>query len=265
MYYYNQNDYSSVPYPYNDNGKTVKTSGCGVCCACIVINSLAGKELYSVKKMAEFSLKNNGRDSSGTDMTNLLTALFNKNKDFKFKTTNDENEVVKHLKSGGMAIANQGDEYNVFSTNGHFVVLSKMNGNNIEVLDPQMYDGKYDAYSRPKRIVKKTATGCIVSKAELAKATQDRSPAYFLITYTKPKEVKPMPKYPYFTPNATVKAKTKVYADNNRKTQVGSVSKNERVKALFIGPTNACIQYKVTDTVYKVGLIYSKNVKKDKK
>ena len=188
-----------------------------------------------------------------------------KHKDFKFTTTNDENEVIKHLKSGGMAIANQGDEYNVFSTNGHFVVLSRMNGNNIEVLDPQMYDGKYDAYSRPKRIVKKTATGCIVSKTELSKATQDRSPAYFLITYTKPKEVKPMPKYPYFTPNATVKAKTKVYADNNRKTQVGSVSKNERVKALFIGPTNACIQYKVTDTVYKVGLIYSKNVKKDKK
>lgn len=267
MYYYNQENYNSIPYPYKDNGKTIKTSGCGVCCACMVFNNLAGKELYSVKQMAELSLKNGARISNGTDMTKLLTALCNKHKDFKFTTTTDEEKVVAHLKSGGMVIANQGDKYNVFSTAGHFVVLSKMNGANIEVLDPQMYDGKYDAYSRPKRIVKKTGTGCIVSKSELGKATQDRNPAYFLITYTKPKETKPVKKtvYPYFTPNATVKANTKVYADNSRKTEVGSVSKNERVKALFVGETNACIQYRVDDKTYKVGLIYSKNVKKDKK
>lgn len=78
------------------------------------------------------------------------------------------------------------------------------------------------------------------------------------------KEVEKVEKYPYFTPNATVKAASKTYADNARKVEVGSVGKGERVKVLFKGSTNACIQYKVSDTVYKVGLIYSSNITLDK-
>jgi hypothetical protein len=86
-----------------------------------------------------------------------------------------------------MAIANQGDAYNVFSNQGHFVVLDKMDGNNIDVLDPYMYSGKYDSPLRKDRIVKKTTNGCVVNTTELGKATLDRNPAYYLVTYAKPK------------------------------------------------------------------------------
>lgn len=190
MYYYNQMDYANVPYEYKGNGKTVKTSGCGPCSACIVINSLMGRELFTVSSMAKFSIDNGARDSSGTNMNTLLKAICKKYTDFSFTATNDESKLIAHIKSGGMAICNQGDSYNVFSTGGHFVVAYRMSYDNIEILDPQMYDGKYDAYNRPDRIVKKTANGCIVSSSEMGKATADRSPAYYLITYTKP--VKPI-------------------------------------------------------------------------
>lgn len=192
MYYYNQMDYPNIKY---DNKSTSKiemldTAGCGPVAACIAVNNLADKEIFSVKAMTDFSVANGARDNSGTNINTLLRAVCKKYSDFSFTTTNDENKVTAHLKSGGVAIANQGDAYNVFSTAGHFVVLYRMSGNNIEVLDPQMYSGKYDAYSRPQRIVKKTTHGCIISTKELAKATSDRSPAYFLITY-KPKASAP--------------------------------------------------------------------------
>lgn len=193
MFYYNQNDYANVKYDRANTAvvETVATSGCGPVAACIAVNNLAGKELFTVASMAKFSLDNGARDSSGTNLNTLLKAICSKYKNFSLTTTNDENAVVAHLKKGGVAISNQGDAYNVFSTAGHFVVLYKMNGSNIEVLDPQMYAGKYDAYSRPQRIVKKTTNGCVVSVKELAKATADRSPAHFLLSYSKPKSSEP--------------------------------------------------------------------------
>ncbi len=183
MYYYNQNDYPNIPYAYNGNGKTVATSGCGVVTACIVVNNMADRELYSVSKMAKLSLDSGARDSSGTNMAVLLNAICKKNPSFSYTTTTNEDKVVAHLKKGGYAIVNQGDAYNVFSTAGHYVVAYKMSGNDIDIIDPQMYDGKYDAYKRPERIVKKTARGCIVTKTQMGKATSDRNPAYFLVTY----------------------------------------------------------------------------------
>ena len=189
LMYYNQNNYSNVKYdnPSTSKVETISSSGCGVAAACIVFNTLAGKELYTISKMAEFSLKNGARDNSGTNMLTLLKALCKENTAFTYKTTNSIDELKKHLQNGGMAIANQGDCYNVFSTAGHYIVPWKMNGNNVNVVDPQMYSGKYDSYSRPQRIVAKTETGAIVSPAQLDKACSDRNPRYYLITYTPPK------------------------------------------------------------------------------
>ncbi len=189
MYYYNQLNYPGVSYdnPNTSKKETIDSSGCGVCSAAMVINNLAGKELYTVATMAKFSLSNNARDNSGTNMVTLLNALCKANKGFSYKATGSEDELIKHLNNGGMAIANQGDDYNVFSTAGHFIVAIKMAGSNIEVYDPQMYYGKYDKSPRPQRIVKKTERGCIVSKSEIAKATRDRYDyAYYLVTYDKP-------------------------------------------------------------------------------
>lgn len=182
---YNQNDYANLAYNKpNGEKKTIASSGCGVVSSCIAVNSIVGKELYTVKQMRDLSLNCGARTNNGTAVNVLLNAIVKKVVGLSYSTTSDEDKLIKHLKNGGVAIANQGSSYNVFSTAGHFVVCVAMSGDNIEVIDAQMYSGKYDRSPRPKRIVKKTANGCIVSKTEISKATADRSPSYYLISFT---------------------------------------------------------------------------------
>ena len=184
MYYYNQMDYENIKYdnPSTSKVETVKSSGCGVCAPCIAINNLVGSELYTVSKMTKLSLECGARDNWGTNLNTLLKAVCREHSNLSFTTTTDESKVVSHIKAGGIVIANQGDAYNVFSSAGHYVVLNKMDGSNINVIDPQLYSGKYDDFDRPNRIVRKTDYGCVVSVTELAKATSDRDPAYFLLS-----------------------------------------------------------------------------------
>ncbi len=254
MFYYNQLDYPNVNYdrPGTSKIETVATSGCGVCTAAMIFNNLVGKELYTVKQMAEFSVKNGARGDNGTIMSVLLDALCKKNKNFSYTTTSDEAKLVSHLKAGGMAAVNQGDSYDVFSSAGHFVVAYKMNGSNIEILDPYMYDGKYSRGKRPDRIVKKTTYGCIVSKSEISKATADRSPSYYLVTYKKPSD-KP-----------TVKAGDKVVFTDTRKCYKGYGSKTGAYKinelTAFGSDDTATRRKNTTATVTAVKTLSSGNV-----
>ena len=262
MYYYNQNDYSRVPYNKpNGEKKNIATSGCGVCSACIVFNNLAGKELYTVAQMARFSLSHGCRNNYGTDEVKLLDELCKANKGFSWKRSRDVNALVSHLKNGGMAICNQGDIYNVFSTAGHFVVADKMDGSNIDVLDPQMYAGKYDKSPRPSRIVKKTARGCVVTPREMSKATADRDPVYYLVSYAggvKPTGGGNVSKYG----NAQMKSAEKTYCDSDLTEKVGAVGKNERVCYLGTGEGRPMIAYQ-TSKGYKVGFVRKDSVKRD--
>ena len=250
LFYYNQNNYSNVKYdnPSTSKIETISSSGCGVASACIVFNTLAGKELYSIKSMAEFSLKNGARDNSGTNMLTLLKALCRENKALSYKTTNSIDELKNHLRNGGMAIANQGDCYNVFSTAGHYVVPWKMSGYNINVVDPQMYSGKYNAYSRPQRIVSKTDTGAIVPPAQLDRACSDRNPRYYLITYT-PSKTAQKPVY-----NAG--SKYKLTAAVNVWTQPTTTSTIKKVKDLTAdGRKHATSKNLNANAVLKAGTI----------
>lgn len=250
LIYYNQNNYSNVKYdnPSTKSVETIKTSGCGVAAACIVFNTLAGKELYSISEMADFSIKNGARDNSGTNMLTLLKALCKENTAFTYKTTNSVSELTKHLKNGGMAIANQGDCYNVFSTAGHYVVPWKMSGNNVNVVDPQMYNGKYNAYNRPKRIAAKTDTGAIVSPSQLDKACSDRSPRYYLITYTAPKTAS--------KPNYNAGSKYKTTAQINVWTEPTTSSQIKKVKDLTTdGRKHATSKNSNANAVLKAGTV----------
>ena len=258
LFYYNQNDYDNLSYNKPDGSSaTIASGGCGVVSACIAINTLAQKTVFTVRQMRDFAKACGARVYDGTDESTLLTAFCKKHTAFSYKTSNNVNELVKHLKSGGVAICNQGDAFNVFSTAGHFVCAWRMVGSNIDVADPSMYSGKYDKSPRPNRIVKKTATGCVVTPSMMAKATQDRNPAYYLISYKKPDEKK------YFVPDATVKTACKVYSDNKLTSAVGSVTKGERVKVRMKGKVLAIIQYNITGG-YKVGLIKLANLKTDR-
>lgn len=182
LFYYNQNNYSNLEYNKPDGTqKTIKSSGCGVVSACIAFNTLAQKEIYTVKSMRDIAKKCGARTNNGTNENKLLSYLCKQN--FTFKISRDTNELISHLKNGGVAICNQGDAYDLFSSEGHYVVAYKINkNNNIFIADPSNYSNKYKINGRNKKIIKITKYGCVVSPKELSKATSDRYPSYYLIS-----------------------------------------------------------------------------------
>lgn len=215
MFFYNQRNYENVDYSKPNGQKaTVKSGGCGVCSALMALNNLYGKEVMTVKQMADFSKANGGRNNYGTDLFALLNALCKKY-DLTYKTTSLNKDLLAHLKAGGVAIINQGESYNVFSTAGHFVLcLNIVEGETIRCLDPDLYSGKYQSYNRQQRIVKQTGNEVWVTLKEIGKATIDRDPSYYLISK---KVVKPT--VPSVKVGQTLKLKrgARVYAESNSK------------------------------------------------
>lgn len=182
-YYYNQRNYSNIKYPSkNHPNATISSSGCGVCSVAICINTLAQKELYTISSLTKLALNSGAREAEGTNVSTLLKAINKEHNEFTFSTTNYESVLYNHLKNGGLAIANQGDAYNVFSSQGHFVACVGIENNYIKVYDVYMYDGKYSQSPRNKRIIKPLNYGCVVSLTEIDKACGDRNPSYYLIS-----------------------------------------------------------------------------------
>ncbi|MBR2589818.1 MAG: hypothetical protein IKE65_02730 [Clostridia bacterium] len=217
MFFYNQRDYAHIDYSKPDGSyATVKSGGCGVCSALMVLNNLYGKEVMSVAAMAQFAKNCGARGYDGTDMATLLAAL-SKKYTITYKTTSLNKELLAHLKAGGMAVINQGTAYNVFSTAGHFVVAhSIVSGTTIRCLDPDLYAGKYAAYSRPERIVKQSGNEVWVSLTQIGLATDDRNPNYYLVSYTGKRHEPVLKK----GQTVTLKKGAKLYRNNSSQSGV---------------------------------------------
>lgn len=183
--YYNQHNYPNVPYPSPDLPKaTVKSGGCGVCCASMIVENLTAHQI-GPKLMATYSINKKARISGGTDM-NVLAKAICADYELTVKTTNDEAELLNHLKRGGMAIANVGGNHSgyvgVFSDGGHYIVAAGLTDTGqVIVLDPGYYPGKF---GKPGRMGKVSVSGnqCICNLSVLGKDTENRSPAYWLFS-----------------------------------------------------------------------------------
>lgn len=181
--YFNQNNYPNVPYPSPELPKaTVKSGGCGVVCASMIVSNLTDQTVFP-PQMAAYAIDKKARVSGGTDM-NVLAKALSADYGLPFKTTNDENLLREHLKSGGMAVANVGGNRpgytGVFSDGGHYVVVAGlMADGKVIVLDPGYYAGKFNLAARKGKVLVQ-GNHCICDMSVLAKDTENRSPAYWL-------------------------------------------------------------------------------------
>lgn len=175
----NQNDYASIPYPAPGYEKaTIKSSGCGVCSAVMAVGAMTGRK-ESVLRIANCAVLWNARVSGGTLMSRLLTHLLPEH-DLFFAGTSSVAELVKHLKSGGVAICNTAGR-GMFSTGGHYIVALGMLDGKVCIADPGLYYGKY---SSAKRRAKVTVSGDLIfaDAATLDADCVGRSPRYYLIS-----------------------------------------------------------------------------------
>lgn len=191
--YYNQNNYTNVPYPSASLPKaTVKSGGCGVCCGAMIVSSMTDK-IVDPKAMAAYAITKGARVPGGTDIISLAKAIC-EDYGFTFETTSDELVLLKHLSEGGMAVVNVGGNRNgytgVFSNEGHFIVAAECAGNKVTILDPGYYVGKFNLAGR-KGKVSINGNYCYCDISVLAADTSNRHPAYTL--FTKRKEVDSVP------------------------------------------------------------------------
>ena len=187
--YFNQRNYSDVSYPSKSNpNATCSSSGCGAVSVCIVLDSYKDFEWFTVPEICKYSISHGCRVNSGTDVYSLLKCICSNQNGFSFTITDDIKKLKEHLNNKGMAVLNQGNNYKLFSTEGHFVAAMNINNDVVEIYDPYMYDGKYNTTFRKARVVSQSKYGCSVKLSEIDKACGDRRPRYYLISYDPNKD-----------------------------------------------------------------------------
>ena len=203
MKYFNQNNYGHVAYPSKElPNATIKSGGCG--CVCSANVAIFFGFTVSIPALAKIFVDKEIRVNGGTDMTKAAKYLCDTYV-LEYRTTNDENELVRHLQSGGVAIANvggnRGSYKGVFSDGGHYINVVDYDGKPPKpfiVFDVGCYSGKYNAsYRKPYVSVFTDSFGNTMQYTTqdcLNNDTANRNPQYYLFSK---KEEPRMNKYSY--------------------------------------------------------------------
>ena len=192
MYHYlNQTDYPHVLYPtmtaipeLTRRDSTVRSAGCGLCSACMVVENLTGRP-FPLIDCLELSMAVGANHSPGTDM-DVLAPYVAERFDLELVMTEDPELLRRHLLAGGMAVANtagdrpEEDYIGVFSHGGHYVAVVAIEGDgeHITVLDPSQVA---DKYQEPGRVGKVIENGCCLhtTMAVLAEDCRYREMEYY--------------------------------------------------------------------------------------
>lgn len=159
--------------------------------ASMIIDNLTGRQA-DPEAMAAYAMEKGARVSGGTDMAALAQAI-SADYGLTCTTTSDETELIAHLQSRGMAIANVGGNCGgytgVFSDGGHYIVCAGLaNDGRVIVLDPGYYPGKFNLLGRRGKVEVDESNYCYCDISVLGADTANRSPAYWLFQ----KEAKPV-------------------------------------------------------------------------
>lgn len=166
--YYSQADsrWASKLYTSTNNStQTMKSSACGPTCAAMVVSSSKGAILPTT--MANLAVDNGYRTAnSGTAWAfyPFVADYFG----FKeYHTTSSFETAMNYLSKNYYIICSCGS--GLFTSGGHYIVLAGLEGNTIQVLDPYLYNGKFNTASRRNAEVQVKGTSVYVSKANFEK------------------------------------------------------------------------------------------------
>lgn len=149
---YSQRDPRFAAYPYSakpPHTETIKSAGCGVCCAASVVSELAGAEV-TPPEMADYAVQN-GYRIDGVGTANALFPAVAKKYGLVCTETRAQLAAELCLAHGGIAVCGTtGEPNSIFSTGGHFFLLVGAEGDRYQFFDPDCYAGKYGLYGREK-------------------------------------------------------------------------------------------------------------------
>lgn len=163
MKYLNQLEYRHIPYrtkvkmPHMTEEKilvNVASAGCGICCACMMVELLTDKTL-SIEECVKISEGCLANYTAGTDMAILGPVLAQKF-GLHYEPSLDPADAVAHLQRGGQVIAvvgvPEGEEIGLFTKRGHFICLVATDGENFCILDPSYTPDKFDIPERAGKV-----------------------------------------------------------------------------------------------------------------
>lgn len=144
--YYSQIDSRWRYLPYtstNNSSQTIGSSGCGPTSASMIVTAIKGTitppEMSDLFVRYGFRSANNGTYWSAF---RWVADVFNIN----YSETIYLNEAVEKLNNNHYIIASCGN--GLFTTGGHFIVLTGVENGMIKVYDPYLYAGKFDTATR---------------------------------------------------------------------------------------------------------------------
>lgn len=196
MKYVNQLNYTHIPYPTKLSLKdipeekkktTVRSSGCGLCSACMAVDILTDKtlEIEDCVHISEDCLANL---EAGTNMT-ILGPVIAEKYNLTYKNTDDMNEAIEHLRAGGVIIVHvgipEGATTGLFTRKGHYMLLVSTDGKEFCFLDPSYSPEKYKFPERIGKVNEANAPYLYVDVHTLHSETRIGKPKYHLFARKK--------------------------------------------------------------------------------
>ena len=194
MKYINQLEYPDTIYITNtkmegealEKGKrtTVKGSGCCLCSAVMVADRLIPNCDFDLKQAIDLSYEVKANYRYGTSYIRYAPAFAEK-LGLRYEPAKTMEEVRNCLLTGGAAVAlvagDQPEHVGLFSHNEHYVaVIGYESDGRLVVLDPYLYDGKFEEQGREGRVELKYGVMALCNEQELAGDVVGRNYPYYL-------------------------------------------------------------------------------------
>lgn len=148
--YYSQLDSRWSSHLYTSVGnsdQTIGTSGCGPTCASMVVTATKGT--ITPERMGDLFVEYGYRSANnGTYFSafRFVADTFNINYAEAYKL----DDVVQALRTNHYVIASCGN--GLFTTGGHFILLTGIEGDTIKIYDPYLYSGKFETSTRRGKV-----------------------------------------------------------------------------------------------------------------
>ncbi len=194
MKFINQQDYPHIPYltrtklegEEGEKGKrtTVKTSGCGLCSAIMVLDRLLPNREFTLEEALQMSYDVKANEGLGTSYKRFAPAFAEKF-GLIWENTADPERLLYCLRTGGAAVINVAGDQNgtpgLFSHVGHYVVAIAIEPDGrLAILDPHYSEGRYEEEGRKGKVEVKHGVIALCKPELLFDDVKKTTPGYHL-------------------------------------------------------------------------------------
>ena len=144
--YYSQLDgrWKNKMYSSTENrNQTISSSGCGPTSASMIVTACKGAITPDV--MSDLFVKYGYRSANNGTYWSAFRAIADEF-DIGYSETTNFQRAIELLRNNNYVVASVGN--GLFTTGGHFVVLTGIDGDTIKVYDPYLYAGKFETSTR---------------------------------------------------------------------------------------------------------------------